>query len=159
MTCLVTLFDRKFQFFQNSPKLIIFGIFTELLSTQNVNVARFTRDVECDFFCNVQRPWACLRSWNSLYERGTKGKNPPKKKKIYWHYCIYFDISRTVAVTRKFSSIAGELSKSRGKTAPTDPLPARFGKEILTSSKSLMHNSRKSLIYKTTIASNRQQQP
>ena len=36
-TCLVTLFDRKFQVFENSPNF--FGILNELLSTQNVNVA------------------------------------------------------------------------------------------------------------------------
>ena len=36
--------------FPFSPKLTIFGIFNELLSTQNVNVARFARNVECDFF-------------------------------------------------------------------------------------------------------------
>ena len=28
----------------------LFGIFTELLSTQNVNVARFARNIEWDFF-------------------------------------------------------------------------------------------------------------
>ena len=43
MTCLVTLFDRKLQV---SIKLTIFGIFNELLSTQNVNVARFARNLE-----------------------------------------------------------------------------------------------------------------
>ena len=52
--CLVTLFDRKLQVFKNSPKLTIFGIFNELLATQNVNVARFARNVECDFFCDFQ---------------------------------------------------------------------------------------------------------
>ena len=31
-------------------KLTIFGIFNELLSTQNVNVACFARNIECDFF-------------------------------------------------------------------------------------------------------------
>ena len=36
--------------FKTSPKLTIFGIFYKLLSTQNVNVARFARNVECDFF-------------------------------------------------------------------------------------------------------------
>ena len=46
LTCLVTLFDCKIQVFKNSPKLTIFGIFNELLSTQNVNVARFARNVE-----------------------------------------------------------------------------------------------------------------
>ena len=49
LTCVVTLFDRKLQFFKNSPKSTIFGIFNELLSTRNVNVARFARNVECDF--------------------------------------------------------------------------------------------------------------
>ena len=49
VTCLVTLSDRKLQVFKNSSKLTIFGIFNELLSTQNVNVARFACNVECDF--------------------------------------------------------------------------------------------------------------
>ena len=38
--------------FQKFAKLAIFGNFNELLSTQNVNVARFAR--ECDFFCDFQ---------------------------------------------------------------------------------------------------------
>ena len=46
VTGLVLLFDRKLQTFKNSPKWTIFCI----LSTQNVNVARFARNVECDFF-------------------------------------------------------------------------------------------------------------
>ena len=50
LTCLVTLFDCKLQFIKNSPKLSIFGIFNEFLSTQNVNAARFARNIECDFF-------------------------------------------------------------------------------------------------------------
>ena len=44
-------------FFKNSPKLTIFGIFNELLSTQNVNVARFARNIECDFFGDFQTLW------------------------------------------------------------------------------------------------------
>ena len=32
----------------------VFGIFNELLATQNVNVARFARKVEWDFFCDFQ---------------------------------------------------------------------------------------------------------
>ena len=36
--------------FQKPAKLTVFGIFIELLSIQNVNVARFARNVECDFF-------------------------------------------------------------------------------------------------------------
>ena len=35
VACLVTLFDRKLQVFKNSPKWTIFGIFNELLSTEN----------------------------------------------------------------------------------------------------------------------------
>ena len=54
LTCLVTLFDRKLQVFKNSPKLTVFGIFAQLLSPENVNVALFARNVECDFFCNFQ---------------------------------------------------------------------------------------------------------
>ena len=46
LTCLVTLFVFKLKVFKNSPKLTIFGIFIELLSTQNVNVVRFARYVE-----------------------------------------------------------------------------------------------------------------
>ena len=44
LTCLVTLFDRKLQIFKNSP------------NTQNVNVARFARNVEWYFFCDFQTP-------------------------------------------------------------------------------------------------------
>ena len=46
LTCLVTLFDRKLQVFKNLPKWAILGIFNKLLSTQNVHVARFARNVE-----------------------------------------------------------------------------------------------------------------
>ena len=45
--------------FQKLAKLTIFGIFNELLSTQNVNVARFARNVECNFFCDFQTLWCC----------------------------------------------------------------------------------------------------
>ena len=54
LTCLVTLFDCKRQTFKNSPKWTIIGIFNELLSTQNLNVARFARNIEWDFFCDFQ---------------------------------------------------------------------------------------------------------
>ena len=43
LTCLVTPFDRKLQVFK---KWTIFGIFDELLSSQNVNVARFALNIE-----------------------------------------------------------------------------------------------------------------
>ena len=57
LTYLVTLFGRKFQVFKKSPKLTIFGIFNQFLSTQNVNVARFARNVECDFLGDFQTLW------------------------------------------------------------------------------------------------------
>ena len=43
LTSLVTLFGRKLKVFKNSPNCTIFY---KLLSTQNVNVAHFARDVE-----------------------------------------------------------------------------------------------------------------
>ena len=46
LTCLVTLFDRKLQVFKNSPNWPFFGISNELLSIQNINLARFARNVE-----------------------------------------------------------------------------------------------------------------
>ena len=36
--------------FQKLAKVTVFGICNELLSTQILNVARFARNVECDFF-------------------------------------------------------------------------------------------------------------
>ena len=47
-----TMFEnyKKCRIFKKSPKWTIFGIFNELLFTQNVNVARFARNVEWDFF-------------------------------------------------------------------------------------------------------------
>ena len=58
VTCHVTLFDRKLQVFKHSPKWTVFGIYNELLSTQNINVARFARNVKCDFFCDFQTLWS-----------------------------------------------------------------------------------------------------
>ena len=46
VTCLVTLFDCKLQVFKKIAKLTIFDTVDELLCTQNVNVARFARNVE-----------------------------------------------------------------------------------------------------------------
>ena len=60
------MFDRKLRISKNLPKWTIFVIFDELLSTQIVNVARFARNVEWDFFCDF--PTAChlfslLKEW------------------------------------------------------------------------------------------------
>ena len=48
------LLDRKLQVFKNSPKLSIFGLFKWILFTQSVNLARFARNVEWDFFYDFQ---------------------------------------------------------------------------------------------------------
>ena len=40
-----------------SQKLAISDIFNEMLSTQNVNIARFARHVQCDFFSDFQTPF------------------------------------------------------------------------------------------------------
>ena len=50
LTCLVTLFDCKLQIFKNSSTWQFYGIFKELLSTQNVNV---TCNVEWDFLDKI----------------------------------------------------------------------------------------------------------
>ena len=63
-TCLVTLLDRKLQVLKNSP---FFAIFTELLSTQNVNVASFPYNVKCDFVSDFQTLWA-LENFGSVKE-------------------------------------------------------------------------------------------
>ena len=52
--CLVTLFDCKYQVFK---KWTIFGIFNQLLSTLNLKVARFARNLECDFLGDLQTLW------------------------------------------------------------------------------------------------------
>ena len=43
--------------FQKLAKLTVFAILNELLSIQNVNVARFARNVECDFLGDFQTLW------------------------------------------------------------------------------------------------------
>ena len=50
VTCLVTLFDRKFQVSKKSPNLTIFGTFNELLATKYVNISRFARNVKMRLF-------------------------------------------------------------------------------------------------------------
>ena len=45
--------------------MTIFGIFDELLSTQNVNAARFARNVECDIFCDFSNTVILSSSWTN----------------------------------------------------------------------------------------------
>ena len=51
---LVTLFDYHLQVFKNFPNWPIFLYFWWTFFTQNVNVVRFARNVEWDFFCDFQ---------------------------------------------------------------------------------------------------------
>ena len=45
--CLVTLFDRKLRLSKNRQIDYFLAFLINFLSTQNVNVARFARNVEC----------------------------------------------------------------------------------------------------------------
>ena len=75
-TCLVTLFDRKLQVFKKSPNWTIFGIFNKLLSSQNVNVARFARNVDWDFFVIFKHHGVCFISisfWSRQFLVGIEG--------------------------------------------------------------------------------------
>ena len=56
-TCNIThclKITQKCLIFLKLAKLTIFGIFSQLLSSLNVNVARFARKLEWDFFCDFQ---------------------------------------------------------------------------------------------------------
>ena len=90
MTCLGTLLDRNFQVFKNSSNWTIFGIFNELLAIQNVNVARFARNVECDFFCDFQT----LCTYSALWlvtqpQKSHKSKGYPKDRKRHILFPIF----------------------------------------------------------------------
>ena len=47
-------FIPSFRFSKTRQNWTIFGIFNELLFTQNVNIAHFARNVELDFFFDFQ---------------------------------------------------------------------------------------------------------
>ena len=72
-------FDKNFKNSSNRPS---FGIFNELLSTQNINIARFARSVKWDFlkwFSNTV-PW----NGDLLYELGS---NHDFASHGGWHWC------------------------------------------------------------------------
>ena len=64
----------KLQAFKNSPKLTFFGIFNELLSAQNVYLARFARNVKCDFLGDFQASTVYSLHLSSLH-KGLKKHN------------------------------------------------------------------------------------
>ena len=52
-----------------------FGIFNKLLYSQNVNVTRFTRKVECDFLSDFQTLWIlCFNFMSTLVKLDTFGQ-------------------------------------------------------------------------------------
>ena len=57
LTDLVILHDPQASGFQKLAKLKIFDRYNLVLSIQNVNTARFARNVECDFFGDFQTLW------------------------------------------------------------------------------------------------------
>ena len=54
LTDLVTLYNPQASGFQKLAKLKIFDSYNLVLSIQNVNAARFARNVECDFLGDFQ---------------------------------------------------------------------------------------------------------
>ena len=54
-------------FSKNRQIDFFFGISNELLSTQNVNVARFARNVEWNFLCDFQTPWSFLHTYSLFH--------------------------------------------------------------------------------------------
>ena len=69
LTYLVTLFDQKLQVFKNLPKWT------------NVNVARFARNVEWDFFCDFQTPCTVLSIWKEV-EKKTRNSVTPYRRPV-----------------------------------------------------------------------------
>ena len=66
--------SASFSFFTRQ-KWTIFGIFNKLLYSQNVNVTRFTRKVECDFLSDFQTLWIlCLNFMSTLVKLDTFGQ-------------------------------------------------------------------------------------
>ena len=85
--CLKITQNVSFEFFH-------FGIFNELLATQIVNVARFARNVEWDFFCDFQT--LCLihvlLTWSKVWCRFFFVAAFIFKKLMLWNdflLCIY----------------------------------------------------------------------
>ena len=67
LTCLLTLFDYKLQVFKNGQKCNTFGIFNELLSTQNVIVARFARNIKNETFLVIFKPLCIVNKAHKSY--------------------------------------------------------------------------------------------
>ena len=83
-TCLVTLFDRKLHFFfKNSSNWPFFGIFNKLLSTQNVNVARFARNVEWDSSVIFKHCVLKFRLCRLIWVHGNNARVPARSLALF----------------------------------------------------------------------------
>ena len=69
-----------------------FGIFDELLSTQNVNVARFARNVECDFLGDLQT-LCCRWAHNGLLITTTPSSDGLVKAQNHTLHCLQYLVS------------------------------------------------------------------
>ena len=75
-------------------KWLFSGIFNELLSNLNVNVVRFARNVECDFFCDFQT-WR-TQTWTFVPVSCSEWFCDTKEIRKMDQQCCWFDeISRT----------------------------------------------------------------
>ena len=75
----------KVEVFKDSPKLTIFGIFCILLFTQNVNIARFARNVEWNSFLDFQTQWIFLghfRESNTMFSSDCVCKSTLRLKRM-----------------------------------------------------------------------------
>ena len=91
--CLKITQNVAFQVFKNSKKWTIFGIFNQLLSTKNVNVARFARNVECDFLGDFQTLWS-LTAFLRLIMRPlfliSSSQGSEKIEVFVWYYSMLY---------------------------------------------------------------------
>ena len=104
-------------------KLIIFGIFIELLSTQNVNVVR---NVEWDLFCDFQTPWVGVREsfpFGKQFSMTGQVYQYDHQVMIYfisWHDRSYLEISLTRIPSKKSDIGFSKPWKRRTKQVSTN---------------------------------------
>ena len=104
-------------------KLIIFGIFIELLSTQNVNVAR---NVEWDLFCDFQTPCVGVREsfpFGKQFSMTGQVCQYDHQVMIYfisWHDRSYLEISLTRIPSKKSDIGFSKPWKRRTKQVSTN---------------------------------------
>ena len=107
VTCLVTVFDRELQVFKNSPKSTFFCIFNSLLSTQNVNLARFASNVEWAFSVIFKHcvPWSFQSICFYPYHRICK-----EEVKLFLELPLkHFQFDQTTEITKETWAILGFL--------------------------------------------------